>query len=126
MEETDLLRLFLRQSVLFELPPERHPVNAQDLRGKRFVAADFAQHPLDIRFLLFVEGRNFAFLLPERLDAQVPQVLGQVAGFDAAAVGERHAALTGLPINWVGTYMHVAERFIRHCEVEAKYVPRKN
>lgn len=37
------------------------------------------------------------------------------------ALGERHTALTGLPINWVGTYHHAAERFIRHCEVEQRW-----
>ena len=49
--------------------------------------------------------------------------LARFAGVDAdlRALGDRHAVLTGLPLNWVGTYLHSAERFMRHCEAEERW-----
>lgn len=36
-------------------------------------------------------------------------------------VAELHRALTGLSINWLGTYEHAAERFIKRLEHEAEW-----
>ena len=40
-------------------------------------------------------------------------------------LSERHAALTGLPINWAGTYEHAAERLIKRLENQARWHKRK-
>lgn len=36
-------------------------------------------------------------------------------------LSERHATLTGLPINWAGTYEHAAERLIKRLENQARW-----
>ena len=37
-------------------------------------------------------------------------------------LGERHTALTGLTINWAGTYDHAAQRLIKRLEHEALWI----
>ena len=62
--------------------------------------------------------------LPDWFGAELGLALFTDADAGLRALGERQAALTDLPINWVGTYLHAAERFIRHCEVEAQWNPQ--
>ena len=59
--------------------------------------------------------------LPDWFSAELGLTFSTDADAGLRALGACHATLTGLPINWVGTYLHAAERFIRHCEVEAKW-----
>jgi len=37
------------------------------------------------------------------------------------ALGKRHAALSGRPLNWYGTYEQAASRFIRRLELESTW-----
>jgi hypothetical protein len=59
--------------------------------------------------------------LPDWFSAALGIALSADADAGLRALGERHAALMGLPLNWVGTYLHAAERLIRRREVEAKW-----
>ena len=36
-------------------------------------------------------------------------------------LGEQHQALSGLAINWVGTYRHAADRLLRHLALEGQW-----
>ncbi len=60
-------------------------------------------------------------LLPDWFSVTLGIALSADVDTSLRALGERHAALTGLTINWVGTYRHAAERFLRHCEVEQRW-----
>jgi hypothetical protein len=60
-------------------------------------------------------------LLPDWMSADLHITLSTDVEVSFQALGERHAVLTGLTINWVGTYHHAAERFIRHCEIERRW-----
>ncbi|MBM3127995.1 MAG: hypothetical protein FJ009_05085 [Chloroflexi bacterium] len=55
--------------------------------------------------------------LPDWFSAALGIVLSADVSVSLRTLGARHAALTGLTINWVGTYRHAAERLIRHREV---------
>lgn len=59
--------------------------------------------------------------LPDWFSATLGLTLSEDADASLRGLGARHTALTGLSINWVGTYLHTTERFLRHCEVEAKW-----
>jgi hypothetical protein len=60
-------------------------------------------------------------ILSDWFSATLELTLSADVNAGLCALGARHAALTGLPINWVGTYRHAAERFIRHYEVEQRW-----
>ncbi len=57
----------------------------------------------------------------------LPDLFGSELGVSLASdpqeclrqLGERHATLTGLSINWAGTYDHAAQRLIKRLEHEA-------
>jgi hypothetical protein len=57
----------------------------------------------------------------------LPDLFGAELGLSGAGnpkarlreLAERHAALTGFALNWIGTYEHAAQRLIRRLESEA-------
>src|SRR3989304_3643880 len=80
------------QPVLFQLSPERDPVDTEHLGGKGLVAADLDEYPFDVFHLLDLKGRNFPLLFPERFYVEFFQVFGEMGELNGTACRERHAA----------------------------------
>lgn len=110
----------------------RHPEYATDVRAADQALSDLARVTCECFYTAAVllqrkyhERLARVFGAQPRLPDWFSVVLGITFSSDVdaslRALGERHAAFTGLPINWCGTYQHAAERLIRYCEVEAKW-----
>jgi hypothetical protein len=58
-------------------------------------------------------------LLPDLFGSELAVSLTDEPQKDLQRLGERHILLTGLNINWAGTYEHAAQRLIKRLEHEA-------
>lgn len=110
----------------------RHPEYANDVRtaGKSlsdlpqitcecfYTAAVLLQRAYCERLMRLFGAQ---FILPDWFSAELDLTLTADVDTSLHALGERQTALTALTINWVGTYRHAAERFIKHCEVEQRW-----
>jgi len=59
--------------------------------------------------------------LPDWFSADLGVSLSEDETTLLGELSERHAALTGLPINWAGTYEHAVERLIKRLENQARW-----
>ena len=59
--------------------------------------------------------------LPDWFSADLGISLSENETTLLSELSKRHAALTGLPINWAGTYEHAAERLIKRLENQARW-----
>lgn len=110
----------------------RHPEFATDARAAEQALSDLARVTCSCLYTaaVLLQRKYRARLaralgpqprLPDWFSADLGVALSADPDLSLRALGERQAALTGLPINWVGTYDHAAERFIRHLEVEQRW-----
>ena len=112
------------------------------LRRPEFAAAAYeaaervsgtAQHTLKLYYTAAVllqqrhRDRLVQLLGPQ---SSLPDLFGRELGVPRAGdslerlqqLGNRHAELTGLRINWIGTYEHAVQRLIKRLELEALWV----
>jgi hypothetical protein len=61
-------------------------------------------------------------LLPNQFGSELGISIASDPWESLQRLGKRHAALTGLSINWVGAYEHAARRLIKRLECEARWI----